>query len=49
MFRYHSHLHAQYCDGLRGPFIVYDPEDPHKVRSLMPSHTLSLLILVGLV
>ncbi|KAG9224366.1 hypothetical protein CCMSSC00406_0007860 [Pleurotus cornucopiae] len=27
---YHSHLHAQYCDGLRGPFIVYDPEDPHK-------------------
>nr|BAI66144.1 laccase [Pleurotus salmoneostramineus] len=28
-FWYHSHLQAQYCDGLRGPFIVYDPEDPH--------------------
>ncbi|TFY61114.1 hypothetical protein EVJ58_g4703 [Rhodofomes roseus] len=28
-FWYHSHLGTQYCDGLRGPFIVYDPEDPH--------------------
>nr|AGY56175.1 laccase 7 [Volvariella volvacea] len=28
-FWYHSHLDAQYCDGLRGPFIIYDPEDPH--------------------
>ncbi|THU89661.1 laccase 3 [Dendrothele bispora CBS 962.96] len=27
---YHSHLSTQYCDGLRGVFIVYDPEDPHK-------------------
>nr|QOW95913.1 laccase GbLac_U30636 [Ganoderma boninense] len=25
---YHSHLSTQYCDGLRGPFVVYDPEDP---------------------
>ncbi len=22
-------LATQYCDGLRGPFIIYDPEDPH--------------------
>ncbi|TBU49264.1 laccase [Dichomitus squalens] len=26
---YHSHLSTQYCDGLRGPFVVYDPQDPH--------------------
>ncbi|THH08552.1 hypothetical protein EW145_g2616, partial [Phellinidium pouzarii] len=25
---YHSHLSTQYCDGLRGPLVVYDPEDP---------------------
>ncbi|KAJ7368994.1 multicopper redoxase [Mycena albidolilacea] len=29
-FWYHSHLSTQYIDGLRGPFIIYDPEDPHK-------------------
>ncbi|KAI0756312.1 laccase [Daedaleopsis nitida] len=28
-FWYHSHLSTQYCDGLRGPFVVYDPQDPH--------------------
>ncbi|TRM58088.1 multicopper oxidase/laccase [Schizophyllum amplum] len=28
-FWYHSHLSTQYCDGLRGAFVVYDPEDPH--------------------
>nr|WGJ61556.1 laccase 15 precursor [Cerrena unicolor] len=27
---YHSHLSTQYCDGLRGAFVVYDPSDPHK-------------------
>ncbi|KAF8994966.1 laccase [Cyathus striatus] len=27
---YHSHLKTQYCDGLRGAFVVYDPNDPHK-------------------
>ncbi|KAI0042265.1 multicopper oxidase [Auriscalpium vulgare] len=25
---YHSHFKNQYCDGLRGPFVVYDPNDP---------------------
>ena len=25
---YHSHYIAQYCDGLRGPLVIYDPEDP---------------------
>ncbi|KAI6021007.1 laccase [Pisolithus marmoratus] len=25
---YHSHLSAQYCDGLRGPLVIYDPDDP---------------------
>ncbi|KAJ7673360.1 laccase 2 precursor [Mycena rosella] len=29
-FWYHSHLSTQYCDGLRGPFVVYDPNDPAK-------------------
>ncbi|KAI0807084.1 phenoloxidase [Fomes fomentarius] len=28
-FWYHSHLSTQYCDGLRGPIVVYDPNDPH--------------------
>ncbi|KAF8893244.1 laccase [Mucidula mucida] len=27
---YHSHLSTQYCDGFRGVFIVYDPNDPLK-------------------
>ncbi|KAJ7459572.1 laccase [Mycena galericulata] len=26
---YHSHLALQYCDGLRGALVIYDPEDPH--------------------
>ncbi|OJA18327.1 hypothetical protein AZE42_02796, partial [Rhizopogon vesiculosus] len=26
---YHSHYSTQYCDGLRGPLVIYDPEDPH--------------------
>ncbi|KAJ7080192.1 laccase [Mycena belliarum] len=26
---YHSHLAVQYCDGLRGPLVIYDPHDPH--------------------
>ncbi|TFK34058.1 laccase [Crucibulum laeve] len=28
---YHSHLSTQYCDGLRGPLIIYDPKDPHRL------------------
>ncbi|OAX43410.1 laccase T2 copper depleted [Rhizopogon vinicolor AM-OR11-026] len=28
-FWYHSHLGLQYCEGLRGSLIIYDPEDPH--------------------
>ncbi|KAG7091715.1 hypothetical protein E1B28_008116 [Marasmius oreades] len=28
-FWYHSHLTSQYCDGLRGPLVIYDPKDPH--------------------
>ncbi len=26
---YHSHFVNQYCDGLRGAFVVRDPQDPH--------------------
>lgn len=29
-FWYHSHLATQYCDGLRGALVIYDPDDPHK-------------------
>ena len=29
-FWYHSHLAAQYCDGLRGPLVIYDLLDPHR-------------------
>ncbi|KIL62859.1 multicopper oxidase [Amanita muscaria Koide BX008] len=29
-FWYHSHHSTQYCDGLRGPLVIYDPEDPHR-------------------
>ncbi|KAJ7580936.1 laccase 5 [Mycena floridula] len=35
-FWYHSHLgesgnnRTQYCDGLRGAMVVYDPKDPHR-------------------
>ncbi|KAF8551377.1 laccase [Imleria badia] len=25
---YHSHYLTQYCDGVRGPLVIYDPEDP---------------------
>ncbi|KAK2467180.1 hypothetical protein APHAL10511_000729 [Amanita phalloides] len=25
---YHSHHATQYCDGLRGPLVIYDPNDP---------------------
>ncbi|KAF8206979.1 laccase 2 [Mycena galopus ATCC 62051] len=28
-FWYHSHLSTQYCDGLRGPLVIYDPNDPY--------------------
>ena len=27
-FWYHSHFKTQYCDGLRGPLVIYDPKDP---------------------
>ncbi|TFK20840.1 laccase 9 [Coprinopsis marcescibilis] len=26
---YHSHFGTQYCDGLRGPLVIYDDNDPH--------------------
>ncbi|SJL16420.1 probable Laccase-2 [Armillaria ostoyae] len=31
-FWYHSHLSTQYCDGLWGPLVIYDPLDPHRLR-----------------
>ncbi|KAK7044111.1 hypothetical protein VNI00_007828 [Paramarasmius palmivorus] len=27
---YHSHISVQYCDGLKGPLVVYDPKDPYR-------------------
>jgi FtsP/CotA-like multicopper oxidase with cupredoxin domain len=29
-FWYHSHYKAQTCDGLRGPLVIYDQNDPHR-------------------
>ncbi|KAF9445552.1 multicopper oxidase [Macrolepiota fuliginosa MF-IS2] len=29
-FWYHSHFGLQYCDGVRGPIVIYDPLDPLK-------------------
>ncbi|EDR01587.1 laccase, multicopper oxidase, benzenediol:oxygen oxidorectuctase [Laccaria bicolor S238N-H82] len=29
-FWYHSHHSTQYCDGLRGALVVYDPYDPYR-------------------
>ncbi|EJC98402.1 type-2 Cu-depleted laccase [Fomitiporia mediterranea MF3/22] len=29
-FWYHSHFSNQYCDGLSGPLVIYDPHDPLK-------------------
>ncbi|KAF9473147.1 laccase [Pholiota conissans] len=29
-FWYHSHHSTQYCDGLRGALVIYDPNDPYK-------------------
>ncbi|PPQ79824.1 hypothetical protein CVT25_002978 [Psilocybe cyanescens] len=29
---YHSHYSTQYCDGLKGPLVVYDPADPHRSK-----------------
>ncbi|KAJ3504043.1 hypothetical protein NLJ89_g8148 [Agrocybe chaxingu] len=40
-FWYHSHFGTQYCDGLRGPLVVYDPGDPH-TKSLMTSTIITL-------
>jgi len=39
---YHSHLSTQYVDGLRGPIVIYDPNDPHK--SLYDVDDLSTII-----
>ncbi|KAF8589375.1 multicopper oxidase [Ramaria rubella] len=29
-FWYHSHLSTQYVDGIRGPIVIYDPNDPQQ-------------------
>ncbi|KAF9233719.1 Cupredoxin [Melanogaster broomeanus] len=29
-FWYHSHFNLQYCEGLRGPIVIYDPKDPYR-------------------
>ncbi|KAG6916141.1 Acyl-coenzyme A oxidase 2 [Tephrocybe rancida] len=42
-FWYHSHLSTQYCDGLRGAFVVYDPNDPHKSRYHVPAPSAGLV------
>ncbi|KAF8627146.1 hypothetical protein AX17_006363 [Amanita inopinata Kibby_2008] len=31
-FLYHSHFGTQACDGLKGPMVIYDPDDPFQDR-----------------
>ncbi|KAK0451157.1 laccase lcc5, partial [Desarmillaria tabescens] len=44
-FWYHSHLSTQYCDGLRGPFIIYDSNDPHADLYDVDNNSTSILTL----
>ncbi|KAJ3513766.1 hypothetical protein NLJ89_g2761 [Agrocybe chaxingu] len=44
-FWYHSHDSTQYCDGLRGAMVVYDPDDPH--RSLYEFDDATTVITLG--
>ncbi|KZS86599.1 laccase [Sistotremastrum niveocremeum HHB9708] len=44
-FWYHSHLSTQYCDGLRGPLVIYDPFDPQ--RHLYDFDDASTVITIG--
>ncbi|EIN06931.1 laccase [Punctularia strigosozonata HHB-11173 SS5] len=44
-FWYHSHISLQYCDGLRGPLVIYDPDDPH--RTLYDVDDESTIITIG--
>ncbi|KAF8998386.1 laccase [Cyathus striatus] len=45
-FWYHSHYSTQYCDGLRGALVVYDPDDPHKALYHTPAHAAAEAALV---
>nr|UES62898.1 laccase 5 [Cyathus bulleri] len=44
-FWYHSHFGTQYCDGLRGPLVIYDPRDPY--RRLYDVDDESTIITIG--
>jgi len=44
-FWYHSQLSVQYVDGLRGPLIIYDPDDP--LQHLYDVDDLSTVIQIG--
>ncbi|TFK32648.1 Cu-oxidase-domain-containing protein [Crucibulum laeve] len=44
-FWYHSELSVQYVDGLRGPIIIYDPQDP--MKHLYDIDDLSTILQVG--
>jgi len=44
-FWYHSHLSTQYCDGLRGPLVIYDPFDAQ--RNLYDFDDESTVITIG--
>ncbi|RXW17053.1 hypothetical protein EST38_g8806 [Candolleomyces aberdarensis] len=42
-FWYHSHHLSQYCDGLRGAMVVYDPADPHRSLYHVPAPSAGLV------
>ncbi|KAF8184481.1 yellow laccase [Pholiota molesta] len=38
-FWYHSHHSTQYCDGLRGPLVIYDRNDPNRNFNAISAYT----------
>ncbi|KAG7443738.1 uncharacterized protein BT62DRAFT_902218, partial [Guyanagaster necrorhizus] len=41
----HSHLCTQYCDGLHGTLIIYDPDNPHANLYDVDDNSTSILML----
>ncbi|KAF8550732.1 laccase [Imleria badia] len=44
-FWYHSHFNLQYCDGLRGPIVIKDPEDPYRFMYDIDDHSTIITLL----
>ena len=44
-FWYHSHFNLQYCDGLRGPIVIYDPQDPYRFMYDVDDSTFLIILI----